>query len=129
MTLRRPSVAYRLRPMLRATGLVVVLLAAAASAWPLSIREMRALEKSDPKHGATYLQYYLIGAVEGAIEAHSQATRAGAKPQFCLNGRAPEPRRAKALVDAELRRNPGVYEADMPVELVVMNALVNSYPC
>ena len=115
--------------MLRRVVLPLVMLGIAASAWPLSIREMRALEKSDPKQGASYVQYYLIGAVEGAIEAHAQAVRSGAKPQFCLNGRALDPRRAKGLVDAELRRNPGVYEADMPVELVVMNALANSYPC
>lgn len=101
----------------------------AASAWPLSIREMRAMEKSDGKQGPIYLQYYLIGAVEGAIEAQAQGTRGGGRPIFCLNGRKPEPRRVKPLIDAELKRNADVYEADMPVELVVVNALANTYPC
>lgn len=118
----------------RVRGWRVLLVAAAlltcvASAWSLTIREMRALEKSDPKQGAFYVQYYLIGAVEGAIEMQAQSARGGAKPMFCLNGRKPEPRRAKPMIDAELKRNADVYEADMPLELVVVNALVNTYPC
>ena len=95
----------------------------------LSIREMRALEQSDKKHGPNYVQYYLVGAMEGALEANSQSVRSGAKALFCLNGRRLEPRMAKPLLEAELRRNAGVYEADMPVQLVLFNALVASYTC
>jgi hypothetical protein len=67
--------------------------------------------------------------MEGALEAHAWAVRAGAKPSMCLNGRRLEPRMAKPLFDGELRRNAGLYEADMPVQLVLVNALVNAYAC
>ena len=121
------------RPWWRAAFLIrsVVLLALACSqtAQALSIREMRGLEQSDKKYGITYVQYYLVGAMEGALEANSQSVRAGAKALFCLNGRRLEPRMAKPLFDAELRRNAGVYEADMPVQLVMLNALATSYTC
>jgi hypothetical protein len=36
---------------------------------------------------------------------------------------------AKPLLDAELKRNADLYEADMPVQLVIANALVNVYTC
>lgn len=121
------------RPGWRAAVLIrsVLLLALAGSqtAFALSIREMRGLEQSDKKHGITYVQYYLVGTMEGALEANSQTVRAGAKALFCLNGRRLEPRMAKPLFDAELRRNVGVYEADMPVQLVMLNALATSYTC
>ncbi|MEY4345559.1 MAG: hypothetical protein RL032_1391, partial [Pseudomonadota bacterium] len=35
----------------------------------------------------------------------------------------------KGLFDTELQRNAGVYEADMPVQLVMVNALGTVYPC
>ena len=121
------------RPGWRAAVLIrsVLLLALAGSqtAFALSIREMRGLEQSDKKHGIAYVQYYLVGTMEGALEANSQTVRAGAKALFCLNGRRLEPRMAKPLFDAELRRNVGVYEADMPVQLVMLNALATSYTC
>lgn len=95
----------------------------------MSVREMRGLEQSDKKNGANYVKYYLVGAMEGALEANAQAVRLGAKPLFCLNGRRMEPYMAKPLLDAELRRNVGLYEADMPVQLVLVNALAASYSC
>ncbi|MCY7308594.1 MAG: hypothetical protein LH632_21155 [Rhodoferax sp.] len=95
----------------------------------MSIREMRGLEQSDQKNGAIYVRYFLVGAMEGAVEANAQAVRLGAKPLFCLNGRRMEPYMAKPLFDAELRRNVGIYEADMPVQLVLVNALAASYSC
>jgi hypothetical protein len=36
---------------------------------------------------------------------------------------------ARSLFDTERQRNAGVYEADMPVQLVMTNALANFYPC
>jgi hypothetical protein len=36
---------------------------------------------------------------------------------------------AKPLFDAELRRNKDLYEADMPVQLVLFNALSTAYSC
>ena len=99
-----------------------------ATASAMSIREMRALEKSD-KRGVIYVDYYLVGVMEGALEAHQQAVRNGAPPTICLNGRRLEPRMAKNLYDAELKRNADLYEADMPVQLVLTNALATVYPC
>ena len=48
---------------------------------------------------------------------------------ICLNGRKLEPRMTKPLFDAELKRNAGLYEADMPVQLVLLNALMSAYVC
>ena len=48
---------------------------------------------------------------------------------MCLNGRRLEPRMARTLFDSELRRNAGVYEADMTVQLVMTNALIAVYAC
>lgn len=95
----------------------------------MSIREMRALELSDKRHGPQYVQYYLIGTLEGALEANAQGVRSGAKALFCVNGRRLEPQMAKSLLDSELKRNAGVYEADMPVQLVMLNALATAYTC
>jgi hypothetical protein len=36
---------------------------------------------------------------------------------------------AKNLYITELKRNADLYEADMPVQLVVVNALGTVYPC
>jgi hypothetical protein len=128
--------ARRLARILAERGPVVLLSAAllvgyglAASAHAMSLRELRALEVSDKKQGPTYVQYYLVGVLEGTQEANAQATRSGAKPLFCVNGRRLEPRMAKPLFDAELLRNKGLYEADMPVQLVMANALATAYTC
>ena len=112
--------------------LAIFCLAAAAmlgSAQAMSLRELRALELSDKKQGPTYVQYYLVGVLEGTQEANAQAVRAGAKPLFCINGRRLEPRMAKPLFDGELKRNKDLYEADMPVQVVMANALASAYSC
>ena len=98
----------------------------AASA--MTLREFRALEKSN-KQGENYANYYLVGAMEGALEAHTQDVRNGAKPAVCLNGRRLLPSMARGMFDTELNRNIGVYEADMSVQLVLTNALTTVYPC
>ena len=67
--------------------------------------------------------------MEGALEAHNQAVRNGAKPSICLNGRRLEPHMARSLFDTELSRNAGIYEADMSVQLVMTNALATVYAC
>jgi hypothetical protein len=105
---------------------VCMLLTSAAHA--MSLRELRTLQAND-KQGKNYAVYYLIGTMEGALEANAQAVRAGAKPLFCINGRRLEPRMAQSLYDAELKRGADVYEADMSVQLVMTNALVNVYTC
>ena len=110
-----------------AAALALGLVCSAASA--MTLREMRALEKVDKKQGENYVNYFLVGAMEGALEAHNQAVRNGAKPSICLNGRRLEPHMARSLFDTELKRNVDVYEADMSVQLVLTNALVSVYAC
>jgi hypothetical protein len=94
----------------------------------MSLRELRALEKSS-KQGPNYRDYYLVGLMEGLLEAHAQDVRNGATPTICINGRRLEPHMARPLFDAERKRNHDVYEADMPVQLVMHNALTSSYGC
>ncbi|MBC7703573.1 MAG: hypothetical protein H7274_06475 [Rhodoferax sp.] len=113
------------RMMAAGAGLVFF----ACAAQGMSIRELRALEKSDKRHGGEYVQYYLIGALEGAMEASAQSVRVGSKALICLNGRRLEPRTARSLFDVELKRHADLYEADMPVELVMVNALTTAYSC
>jgi hypothetical protein len=108
--------------------LLLVCIGIANTASAMSLRELRTLAKTD-KQGDNYVNYYLVGVMEGALEAHTQDVRNGAKPVICLNGRRLEPRMAKGLFETELQRNAGVYEADMPVPLVLSNALATVYPC
>lgn len=100
-----------------------------APAHAMTLRELRALEKSDAKQGMNYANYYLVGVLEGALEAHAQDVRNGAKPSICVNGRRLLPSMARSMFDTELKRFEGVYEADMPVQLVLTNALSTVYPC
>jgi len=118
-----------LNSLLRAglLSLAGTLLCTAASA--MTLRELRALEKSDTRQGANYINYYLVGVMEGALETQAQDVRNGAKPTICLNGRRLQPSMARSLFDTELKRNEGVYEADMAVQLVLTNALATVYPC
>jgi hypothetical protein len=95
----------------------------------MTLRELRALEKSDTRQGMNYANYYLVGVMEGALEAQAQDVRNGAKPTICLNGRRLQPSMARSLFDTELQRNQDVYEADMAVQLVLTNALSTVYPC
>lgn len=121
---------YVPNPTLRsvAASLIAVLATLALPATAMSIREMRALEKTE-RLGSTYLDYYLVGVMEGALEAHNQAVRAGATPTICVNGRRLLPSMAKDLFTTELQRNADLYEADMSVELVMLQALRMVYPC
>ena len=120
-----PSFSPRLA---RAAVLVFTGLCVATAASAMSLRELRSLEKSG-KQGIFYANYYLVGVMEGALEAQAQTVRYGATATICLNGRRLEPRMAKGLYDTELKRNADVYEADMPVQLVMFNALSTVYPC
>lgn len=121
---------YVPNPTLRsvAASLIAVLATLALPATAMTIREMRALEKTE-RLGSTYLDYYLVGVMEGALEAHNQAVRAGATPTICVNGRRLLPSMAKDLLTTEIKRNADVYEADMPVELVMLQALRTVYAC
>lgn len=95
----------------------------------MSIRELRALERSNPKNGSDYVLYYLLGTMEATLHAEAAAVRAGVPPRICLNGRRLEPDMAASLYRTELRRNADLYEADMPVALVFANALATVYAC
>lgn len=117
-----------LLPWLRTLCVLTVGAALVLPATAMTIREMRTLEKTE-KRGSIYTNYYLVGVMEGALQAHNQAVRSGAKPTICLNSRRLEPRMAKGLFTTELKRNADLYEADMPVELVMLNALATVYPC
>jgi hypothetical protein len=108
--------------------IAAMLLAAAPPAQAMSIRELRSLEQAD-KNGAAYVQYYLVGVMEGLREANDAAVRDRQKPAFCVLDRKLEPRMAQSLYQAELQRNTDLYEADMPVQLVLSNALRNAYRC
>ena len=95
----------------------------------MSLRELRALERSKPA-GAQQAHYYLVGVLEGILEAWASAQRRGTPPPFCVQSRRPpQPAQVEALLQGERRRSAELYEADMPVELVLFNALVNAYPC
>ena len=94
----------------------------------MTLRELRALEATQDG-GDLHARYYLVGSMEALLDSEAFAVRAGAKPQICVNGRRLEPAMAKDLLDTELRRNAGVYEADMPTTLVLRNALKTVYPC
>ena len=118
------------RPGLR--GLIPGLLLVCAllhSANAMSIRELRALERSDPEHGEDYALYYLLGTMEATLNADAAAVRAGLPARICLNGRRLELDMAASLYRTELRRNADLYEADMPVALVFANALATVYVC
>jgi hypothetical protein len=112
----------------RTAVLVLASLGVATTATAMSLRELRGLAKAG-KQGPDYVNYYLVGVMEGALEAHAQAVRNGAAATICLNGRRLEPHLAKTLYDSELKRNADVYEADMPVQLVMVNALSAVYRC
>lgn len=95
----------------------------------MSIRELRALKQSDARQGENYMRYYLVGVMEGAMEGHDHMVRSGAAARICLNGRRLMPDMAEGLYRTELQRNGDLYENDMPVQLVLFNALSTVYPC
>ena len=118
----------RLGARLRAAAAACLLLPAAHAALAMSIRELRTLEANE-KDGKLYANYYLVGVMEGLREASETEQRAGLKPLFCINGRRLEPAMARSLYQSELTRNADSYEADMPVQLVLSQALRNGYRC
>ena len=128
LSLASPRIA-RWSSCLPVAALLGLLTMTVQSAEAMSIRELRALEKSDARQGANYKRYYLVGAMEATVAAHDAGVRAGAAPTICLNGRRLEPVMAEGLYQTELQRNHDLYEADMPVQLVMGNALTTVYPC
>jgi len=114
--------------IIRTTAVFLVCVNVATNVSAMSFRELRVLENSN-KQGVHYANYYLVGVMEGVLESHALGTRHGAAPSICLNGRRFEPSMARSLYETELKRNEGTYEADMPVQLAMMNALTTVYTC
>ncbi|RYF33407.1 MAG: hypothetical protein EOO26_08230 [Comamonadaceae bacterium] len=114
---------------MKALAVLAATLAFAASAHAMTIREFRALETQEKKNGKAYASYYLVGVMEGLREASNASQRNGQKPTFCVEGRKLEPAMARSLYQTELARHADLYEADMPVQLVMSNALGTSYRC
>jgi len=113
---------------LRRVSCLALAFGTAAAAQAMSIRELRTLEANE-KDGQAYAGYYLVGVLEGLREASDAAQRAGGRPLFCVNGRRLEPAMARSLYQGELGRHAELYEADMPVQLVMSAALQNSFRC
>ena len=112
------------RPLFLALALLVACIPSQA----MSLRQLSALEKQD-KQGASYVRYYLVGVMEGLIDAEKARAPSGATATICPDGKRMEPAMAHSLFEAERKRNRDMYEADMPVALVMRNALQNAYPC
>ena len=108
--------------------LALALILVSAHAQAMSLRQLSALEKQD-KQGASYVRYYLVGVMEGLIGAEKVRAADGANPRICPADKRMEPAMAQSLFEAERKRNRDMYEADMPVTLVMRNALQNAYPC
>ena len=113
--------------------LIVVPLSCCLMLWAqlaqaMSIRELNTLA-ARKKTGELLAYYYLVGVREGLLEANIAQAREGKKPSFCTDGRKIAPHMGKSLYQTELKRNVGVYEADMPVQLVMRNALISTYSC
>ena len=111
---------------LKIMGLSLLLMGTASA---MTLRELRQLERTNAKQGDLYAQYYLIGVLEGLLEANTSITRSGGKPLFCQNGRKLEATQAQTIFNTERKRNAELYEADMPVQLVMINALASTYTC
>jgi hypothetical protein len=106
----------------------LALLLASAQAQAMSLRQLSSLEEQD-KQGATYVRYYLVGVMEGLVDAEKARAANGAPAHICHADKRMEPAMAHSLFEAERKRNRDMYEADMPVALVMRNALQNAYPC
>ena len=120
------AVRHRMRFGLELLALSLAILCAPAQA--MSLRQLNALEKQD-KQGSGYVRYYLVGVMEGLLEAQKTRPSATNESRICPADKRMEPSMAYSLFDAERKRNRELYEADMPVALVMRNALQNAYPC
>ena len=112
------------RPLFLALALLVACIPSQA----MSLRQLSALEKQD-KQGASYVRYYLVGVMEGLMDGERARSASGGPANICPEGKRMEPAMAHSLFEAERKRNRDMYEADLPVALVMRNALQNAYPC
>jgi len=128
LRLARPPKAPAAQRSGTARMVALALLLACTHAHAMSLRQLSALEKQD-KQGASYVRYYLVGVMEGLIDGEKARSATNAPANICPEGKRMEPAMAYSLFDAERKRNRDMYEADMPVALVMRNALQNAYPC
>ncbi|MBK7502947.1 MAG: hypothetical protein IPI14_10205 [Polaromonas sp.] len=112
-----------------AVVVIAINLVLTTSVSAMSLRELRQLERSNAKQGEWYVQYYLIGVLEGLQEANATTVRQGGQALFCQNDKRLDTTQAKKMFDAERKLNADLYEADMPVQLVMLNAMASIYPC
>ena len=112
-----------------AVSVIAINLVLTTSVSAMSLRELRQLERSNAKQGEWYVQYYLIGVLEGLQEANATTVRQGGPALFSQNDKRLDTNQAKKMFDAERKLNADLYEADMPVQLVMLNALVSISPC
>ena len=116
-------------PFVLATTALAIGMLVTTTVNAMTLRELRQLERSNTKQGQWYVQYYLIGVLEGLQEANATTVRKGGPALFCQNDKRLDTTQAKKMFDAERKLNADLYEADMPVQLVMLNAMVTIYPC
>ena len=116
-------------PFVLATTALAIGMLVTTTVNAMTLRELRQLERSNTKQGQWYVQYYLIGVLEGLQEANATTVRQGGQAMFCQHDRRLNTTQAKSMFDAERKLNADLYEADMPVQLVMLNALASIYPC
>ena len=65
-----------------AVVVIAINLVLTTSVSAMSLRELRQLERSNAKQGEWYVQYYLIGVLEGLQEANATTVRKGGPALF-----------------------------------------------
>ena len=81
----------------RCVLLALLGLSAMQVAHAMSLRELRALEKTE-KQGRTYADYYLVGVMEGLLEANARYTPRGSDPASDPDGGWVHPKELHGLL-------------------------------
>ena len=74
-------------PFVLATTALAIGMLVTTTVNAMTLRELRQLERSNTKQGQWYVQYYLIGVLEGLQEANATTVRQGGQAMFCQNDR------------------------------------------
>ena len=78
------------------------------------------------------LRTYFIGVGRGIFWANVLVTTNGTSPIFCMpKGLALDEGIIQSILNQEIRENDEkhVYESDTPVELILVHAFINKFPC
>ena len=70
-------------PFVLATTALAIGMLVTTTVNAMTLRELRQLERSNTKQGQWYVQYYLIGVLEGLQEANATTVRQGSPALFC----------------------------------------------